>query len=506
MGKIRNRSVAAVIAMTGIWMATPLMARDVVVEDPNSCFSDHEAAIKLGKALFWDVQLGSGNGAQHACASCHYSAGADSNPERVAVSEISDTPGINDANVVGSRGVQLADFRAIRVNNGVAHAVEAFEVVEQSTPGELSPGFNITGRQAPAAVNSDSIHLFWDGRANNVFNGCNPSGKPATEHVLCTPQGVRAVVVFDAAQASQAVGPPNNEVEMAARGRQYPDLGYKMMRVQPLAMQRGDLADELAQSGETYYDMINDVFGEGPLKPFLSDELSGQYARVSIDGASPQLIETTCTENNFSLFFGMAIYAYEQSLVSETPRPTRAQKRSFKRLRCDKCHYEDGTSHATLGDLGRRPWVVTGVSSLDEDPGIVEGNLSPESPVPNDEGDPGVGYFKSVHILNLPLTGPYFHDGRTATIAGTIDFYIRGGNHDLDKLDSQIRELKLRGNDRQNVIDMMFRLTDPRIEAGIGPFTHPSLPLYVDDSQPGVPTVMLEASDVGNGGLSYIIP
>ena len=30
------------------------------------------AAIKLGKALFWDEQLGSGNGGQYACASCHY--------------------------------------------------------------------------------------------------------------------------------------------------------------------------------------------------------------------------------------------------------------------------------------------------------------------------------------------------------------------------------------------------------------------------------------------------
>src|SRR5262245_45353248 len=36
---------------------------------------DNEAAIRLGKALFWDVQTG-GDG-QTACASCHFHAGAD---------------------------------------------------------------------------------------------------------------------------------------------------------------------------------------------------------------------------------------------------------------------------------------------------------------------------------------------------------------------------------------------------------------------------------------------
>ena len=36
---------------------------------------DKEKAIALGKALFWDMQLGS-DGAT-ACASCHFSAGAD---------------------------------------------------------------------------------------------------------------------------------------------------------------------------------------------------------------------------------------------------------------------------------------------------------------------------------------------------------------------------------------------------------------------------------------------
>ena len=40
---------------------------------------DNDAAIRLGKALFWDMQVG-GDG-KVACASCHYSAGVDTRRE-----------------------------------------------------------------------------------------------------------------------------------------------------------------------------------------------------------------------------------------------------------------------------------------------------------------------------------------------------------------------------------------------------------------------------------------
>ncbi len=40
--------------------------------------ADKTAAIALGKALFWDMQAGSDD--MHACASCHFNAGADSRP------------------------------------------------------------------------------------------------------------------------------------------------------------------------------------------------------------------------------------------------------------------------------------------------------------------------------------------------------------------------------------------------------------------------------------------
>ena len=82
-------------AATFIFVATPLLSpvQAVQVEDPppnlvslktipvpmpddlSSYVTDLDAALKLGKALFWDMQMAS-HGKQ-ACASCHFAAGAD---------------------------------------------------------------------------------------------------------------------------------------------------------------------------------------------------------------------------------------------------------------------------------------------------------------------------------------------------------------------------------------------------------------------------------------------
>ena len=111
--------------------------------------------------------------------------------------------------------------------------------------------------------------------------------------------------------------------------------------------------------------------------------------------------------------------------------------------------------------------------------------------------EPGTGESKSSHLFNLPLTLPLFHDGSALTVAEAVDFYIRGGNHcerngggEVD-CDSQIRPLRVRGNDRQNVIDLLEKLVDPRIAEGTGPWAHPSLELILSDGS----VINMEPSD-----------
>ena len=56
----------------------PAPLKAVPIPEPATLMNfvkDRKAAINLGKALFWDMQVG-GDGMQ-ACASCHFHAGAD---------------------------------------------------------------------------------------------------------------------------------------------------------------------------------------------------------------------------------------------------------------------------------------------------------------------------------------------------------------------------------------------------------------------------------------------
>ncbi len=476
----------------GIVLASPCQlakAADVELANGDEVFTTEaskEAAILLGKALFWDEQLGSGNGGQYACASCHYQAGADSHPLRIEAGRLPD-------GILGSLGVQFASFSGIT-------AVE-----DENAPGGLCAqpaddfiidgDLMITDRQAPPSVDSNSVHNFWDGRANFIFNGIDPSGEEKAE-LYSSKGGLKSLSIGESSQASQAVGPPNSDVEMAASGRTFAEVGFKLCHVVPLSLQSGDIVDEFVARGLNkpggYIDLVQEAFGDGPLAEFVSSENTDVTARVCVSPGVVEEFVCTITEANFALFFGLAVQAYEQTLTTvPAKKPSRKMKRAFKELRCNKCHYEDGRSHAVTNDLGRRPFAVTGVASLEEDPGVTVADLNLASTVPNDEADPDVGYFKSSHLFNLPLTAPYFHDGSEMTIPDMLDFYIRGGNHDLDKLDSQVRKLDASKRERRLVIKMMERLTDPRIAKGEGPYAHPSLTLPLPDGA----TIRLRASD-----------
>ncbi|MEC8473274.1 MAG: hypothetical protein VXZ38_01370, partial [Planctomycetota bacterium] len=425
---------------------------------------------------------------------------ADSHPMRIEAGRLPN--GIN-----GSLGVASTPFIATTAVTEADGTLCALPADQFGPAGALQ----ITGRNAPPAVDSNSIHNFWDGRANFVFNGLDPTGE--VRPGLYTETGMKSVMILESSQASQAVGPVNSDVEMAAVGRTFLDVGFKMCHVVPLCTQTGDIVEQVKADGNFvpggYLQMIRDAFGAGPLAVFVSDlPAPGLTVKVCVDGAAaPELCPCTITEANFALFFGLAVQAYEQTLSTQpAQQPTRAMKRAFKEMRCDKCHYEDGRSHAVTGDVGNRPFSVTGVAPLAVDPGATVANLNLNSPFPNDEAEADAGFFKSTHLFNLPLTAPYFHDGSAATIKEMLDFYVRGGNHDLPDLNSHIRVLDATPAEQQLVIEMMEILTDPRIAAGTGPYAHPSLKLpladgtFVEMRATDDPVALAEA----NPGLSYV--
>ena len=88
-----------------------------------------------------------------------------------------------------------------------------------------------------------NLRSFWDGRANNIFNGVDPFGpRNVNARVLEVQSGgsvAQIQVEFkNSSLASQAVGPPGSDFETTCGGRSFLKLGKKMLSVPPLALQR----------------------------------------------------------------------------------------------------------------------------------------------------------------------------------------------------------------------------------------------------------------------------
>ena len=202
---------------------------------------DRNAAIALGKALFWDMQAGSDGIVS--CASCHFHAGADSR----AVNQLNPgTRGGDQTFQVGPPNYTLtaADFPFHRLAdpnnrystiifdaNDVASSQGVFRALFVSvTPGSAmenlaivaDPTFNVNNinvrrveaRNTPTVVNAVfNFRNFWDGRAQEDFNGVNPFGQRdpnAKVWDTTDPSNpLHAVVLHKSSLASQAVGPPS---------------------------------------------------------------------------------------------------------------------------------------------------------------------------------------------------------------------------------------------------------------------------------------------------------
>src|SRR5215813_14469393 len=236
---------------------------------------DEAAAIRLGKALFWDMQTG-GDGIQ-ACASCHFHAGADNrmknelNPGHSGTFDVAGpngtvtpaqfpfhrfqnpvdrgSPVVSDADdVMGSQGVFESDFRDVVPGS----AVDSCNPV--ADPVWNVGGKNVrraTGRNTPTAINAIfNFRSFWDGRAAFFFNGVNPVGPrdPDARVLQVQLDGSVvpvAVLIDNASAASQSVGPPLSPMEMSCGGRTFPKLGKKLLNLTPLGEQLVDPTDSV---------------------------------------------------------------------------------------------------------------------------------------------------------------------------------------------------------------------------------------------------------------------
>jgi cytochrome c peroxidase len=497
---------------------------------------DQASAVALGKALFWDMQAGSDGVV--ACANCHFHAGADHrerNQLNAGANQTFDLAGPNHTlvageypfhavanpddrgsavvrsrdDVTGSQGTHQADF--IDIVRG--SSLERFDSDPVDGLGFAVSGLNVrrvTGRNTPSAINAVfNIRNFWDGRANRRFNGRNPFGDadPNARVLAVNNKGGldRVHVSIDRASlSSQAVGPPLSDVEMSATGRTFMKLGKKMLLLTPLAGQEVKRDDSVLGRfavsggkglGTSYGDLIRAAFQDKWWKSSLvvDGALSVvQGVKVPTDGKPLPTNQYSLMESNFSLFWGLAIAAYEATLVSNDAPYDRFREgvataltpqQQFGLLvftgkaggNCIACHFgaeftgatfntrlnPEGPGGPVIGVMERMlmgdgtnavydgGFYNIGVRPTGNDVGLGAndpfGNplsfgrqeqLNPGSVADNFLGSPiaagervtANGAFKTPSLRNCELTGPYFHNGSVASLADVVQFYARGGN------------------------------------------------------------------------------
>lgn len=526
-----------------------------------------DAAITLGKALFWDIQTG-GDG-RTACASCHFQAGADNRIRNTVAPRTGTFRGANsnltagdfpfhrlanpnekkgDSNpvvfdtseVVGSQGVIMRLFNAIRegspVDDGTTISDPVFNLNGINTR-------QVTGRNAPSVINAVfNDRNFWDGRANRFFNGVNPFGDmdPNARVWMYTKAGksfTRVSIRLDnASLASQAVGPPNNSVEMSWDGRTFPQLGRKMLSLAPLSLQKvhpddsvlGKLAAKSGPGltkGVTYAELIKKAFGK---KWWSSPE-------PTPDGF-------THMEANFSLFWGLSIMMYESTLVSDdspfdryasgndsalTARQKAGLEIFLNEGKCINCHKGPeftGAAISQLRGLKREPtekmiefmtmaigpeafydagFYNIGVRPTAEDLGVgashpqfgplsltrrVQSGQRPDLNGQSINISPGArvavdGAFKTPSLRNVELTGPFMHNGGMKSLEEVVLFYARGADFEKeneDNLDPDVGGIRHVLGDAERVaalVEFMKSLTDDRVRYQQAPFDHPELPI-----------------------------
>lgn len=445
---------------------------------------DATAAVRLGKAFFWDVQA-SGDG-RVACATCHYHAGADArrvNTLHPGPDDVFATGGVTGPDQtlppvdvtsddrVGSQGVSAAVFAGLSPDPAIAA-----DVCTPATAPPFGASRLVTERQAPSAIGAIfSREAFWDGRASAHFNGRDIWG----------PRSTAGPFVEGAPLASQALAPPASPVEMACAGRALSGpagLGAKLLARPPLQFQRVAPDDGVL----------------GPLSAWPANGLRASYRDLVAAAFGPDL--AAAAEDRFATIWGQALLAYEATLVPDDTPLDRflagdasaldvAQRRGLELFRgragCVACHAGPELTDASVRfaalhglvneDGGDQGYHNLGVRPTDDDLGRAGAGLL-GAPISASGAAADRGAFKTPSLRDVALTAPYFHDGAKATLASVVEFYDRGGDFPNLEKAGRIHHLFLTDDEKAALVAFLEgALTDCRVARERPPFDHPSL-------------------------------
>lgn len=356
---------------------------------------DHDMAVVLGKAFFWEMYTGN-NG--QACASCHFRAGTDRRIQNTLHPGGKDEvffrespPFVFDAvhsgnsggpnyvlnehdfpfhdkadpadrdsavifdtdDIVGSQGVLNAEFHSLGLDGRSRIGEDPDDDVDCESVGDDL--FNVGGptqlhtrvrritpRNTPSMINAALNHRnFWDRRGSHVFNGVNPFGrrdgnakvwKVAVSHGLPMPVTVRLV---NSSLASQAVGPPLSTSEMSCGAN---DVKRTFAHIARKLLPRPAVENQRVHPDDSVLGAFRDAGGLGLTMTFAQliqetfDPVWWDAPRWTTCGQGTERTALPQGDNrdgqecfdmmeaNFTLFWGLAIQAYERTLLSGQTR------------------------------------------------------------------------------------------------------------------------------------------------------------------------------------------
>jgi cytochrome c peroxidase len=529
--------------------------------------SAQTALVALGKALYWDMQVGS-DGVQ-ACGSCHFHAGADHrlkdqlNPghdgvinmiegegganyalaatdfpfHQLAVPDDRNSQLLRDRNDrASSQGVYRLDFVDIVLGKAIDHvSAPVYDYPFSVNDADVR---RVEPRNTPTVFNAVFNHRnFWDGRANFFFNGSNPLGVPGQSDPLAKiikmdsgSPVVQTLSIPLSSLASQAVGPPLSPFEMSAAGRNWKKVGKKMLSLTPLGLQIVDPTDSVlgpyaktpAGLKISYSTLVRQAFHPAYWDSNIIFDVNGNALGTGVPANTD---EFSLIEFNFSMFFGLAVQAYEAILVTDsTPfdlfregNKNALSKKQQQGLdvflnkgKCIVCHsgaeftaaavsqvFARGLTEAQLLRSGNPKIHDTGFFNTgirpNEDLGLGDPSFVPGLAFE----PPQEGYFKTPGIRNIEFTGPYFHNGGHATLTDIVEFYDRGGDFENSEIDSNITELELTEEEDDALQAFLLALSDDRVKYEKAPFDHPQI--CVPNGSPGNQHQILQYEENGTG-------
>ncbi len=245
--------------------------------------------------------------------------------------------GTKTSNSGSSAQVGTSTGSITSVENTISTPDPVFSYPDPSNPNAVINTRKTTGRNTPSVVNAVfNYRNFWDGRAQNECNGANPFGqRDKNSHlVVVRDDGTLSNVLVsmkNSALCSQALGPILSSTEMSADGRDFKQVGHKLLARKPLAKQMVDTTDSvlglLSNSPSTG---INTTYAAMIQKAFLPEWYSfAKHVCFNADGSTAATVDPAAAscpagtteysqmEINFSLFWGVAIQMYESTLIAD---------------------------------------------------------------------------------------------------------------------------------------------------------------------------------------------